>query len=165
MAMLDEIVDLKLLVLVAVANSAPQILRWLSKDRAFSAIDSGITLADGRPLFGPSKTWAGLLASILSCGLIAPLLSLSVDAGVHAGVAAMAGDLGTSFAKRRLGIGASKPAPGLDQFAEAALPLLVMRNYLPHTWLDFLVVLLAFVFGELALAKVLHHFGLRDAPF
>lgn len=157
-------IDLKLLILVAIANSAPQVMRWASRDRIFRAVDEGIQLADGRPLFGPSKTWAGMIAAILASSLTAPLLSMSVDAGLHAGIAAMAGDLLTSFLKRRLGISPSMPAPGLDQFAEAALPLLVLRNFLPFSWLDLLAVLLAFIFGELALAKILHHFGLRDRP-
>ncbi|MBS0281363.1 MAG: CDP-archaeol synthase [Proteobacteria bacterium] len=157
-------IDLKLLILVAAANSAPQVMRWASRDRAFYAIDAGIALADGRPLFGPSKTWVGLIAGILASSLAAPLLSMSVDVGLHAGIAAMAGDLLTSFLKRRLGIGSSMPAPGLDQFAEAALPLLVLRGLLPFSWLDLFAVLLVFVFGELALAKLLHRFGLRDRP-
>lgn len=157
-------VDLTLLILVAVANSAPQVMRWASRDRAFHAVDNGIRLADGRPLFGPSKTWAGMIAAILASSLAAPLLSMPVDAGLHAGIAAMAGDLLTSFLKRRLGIGPSMPAPGLDQFAEAALPLLVLRAFLKFSWLDWLAILLVFVFGELVLAKILHRFGLRDRP-
>ena len=165
MPILSATIGLKLLILVAVANSAPQFLRWMSQGRVFHALDGGITLADGKPLFGPSKTWAGLVAAILCCGIAAPLLSLPVDAGIHAGMAAMAGDLGTSFVKRRLGLRSSMPAPVLDQFAEAALPLLVLRRFLVFSWLDLLAVLIVFILGELAIAKLLHHFGLRDPPF
>lgn len=164
MSYLNLEVDFKLLILVAVANSAPQVMRWASRGCVFRAVDNGIRLADGKFLFGPSKTWAGMIAAILASSLTAPLLSMPVDAGLHAGIAAMAGDLLTSFMKRRLGIGPSMPAPGLDQFAEAALPLLVLRTFLTFSWLDLLAVLLAFIFGELALAKILHHFGLRDRP-
>ena len=157
--------DLKLLILVATANSAPLALRWLSGRNAFHALDFGITVWDGKPLFGPSKTWAGLVAAILSCSLVAPLLSLPVEAGAHGGIAAMAGDLGTSFIKRRLGLASSAPAPGLDQLAEAALPLLVLRGFLAFSWLDLLVVLTVFILGEMAIAKILHRLGLRDPPF
>ena len=163
--MFSTILIFKLVALVATANSAPLVLRWASGDRAFYAIDAGIALADGKPLFGPSKTWAGLLAAILSSGLVAPLLSLPLEAGIHAGIAAMVGDLGTSFVKRRLDIRSSMPAPGLDQFAEAALPLVVLRGFIAFSWPDLFAALLLFIFGELTLAKILHHFGLRDRPF
>ena len=165
MPALSAILDLKLLILIATANSAPLVLRWLTMDRRFNPLDGGILLGDGKPLFGPSKTWAGLVAAILSCTIAAALLSLPLEVGLHAGIAAMAGDLGTSFVKRRLGIGASMPAPLLDQFAEAALPLLVLRGALLFSWADLVLVLSVFILGELAIATLLHRFGLRDAPF
>jgi CDP-2,3-bis-(O-geranylgeranyl)-sn-glycerol synthase len=158
------LIELKLLILVAAANTAPLVLKWLAGDRHFYALDGGGRLCDDRPLFGPSKTWAGLAAAILTCGTAAVLLALPVMVGVYAGIAAMLGDLGTSFVKRRLGLVSSAPAPGLDQLAEVVLPLLVLRRSLVFSWWDAAAVLVVFVFGELLLATLLHRLGLRDPP-
>lgn len=96
---------------------------------------------------------------------MASVLSLSPLLGTRAGVAAMVGDLGASFLKRRLSIAPSAPAPGLDQIPEALLPLLVLRTDLDLTLADVMVAMAVFVLGQMGLSTLLYRAGLRDTPF
>lgn len=57
----------------------------------------------------------------------------------------MAGDLLSSFIKRRLHKPVGASIFGLDQIFEALLPLLVIHSYRPLFWWQFVVVLLVFV--------------------
>ncbi|HWB98410.1 MAG TPA: CDP-archaeol synthase [Bryobacteraceae bacterium] len=159
----DGLVVLKLLLLVATANSAPLLLKWAS-GKQFAPLDGGVLFSDRRPLFGRSKTWAGLLCSIIATAVVAWALGLSLDAGVHAGAAAMVGDLASSFIKRRLAMPPSAPAPVLDQLPEAIFPLLVLRRFVAFSWMDFGVVLILFCFGEMAVAAGLARVGVREPP-
>lgn len=114
---------------------------------------------------GQSKSWAGIFCSLTACILAGMLLSLPFRAGIYASVAAMMGDLGASFIKRRLGIAVSAPAPALDQIPEALLPILALRNLLPFTFSDVVLVLTLFTVGEMAIAGFLHRFGWQERPF
>ena len=70
---------------------------------------------DGRPLFGASKTVRGILVSILITSACAPLLGLGLRIGLLVAISAMAGDLLSSFLKRRLDLQPGSQALGLDQ--------------------------------------------------
>src|SRR5690242_4314756 len=112
-----------LLGLISAANSAPLVLTWLTS-RKFRPLDGGLMLPDGRPLFGQSKSWWGIFCSLTACTFTAALISGPLRTGLYVVIAAMTGDLVASFIKRRLGMAASAPAPGLDQLPEALLPVL-----------------------------------------
>jgi len=99
--MLPDLV-IKFLVLLTMANGTPVIAKKLLTGFLPSPIDGGPMLSDGRPLFGPSKTLRGLVVSVVATTLSAPALGLAWTTGLLAGVAAMAGDLGSSFIKRRM---------------------------------------------------------------
>ena len=94
------------------------------------AINGGLKFPDGRPLFGLSKTIRGVLVSVLATTAAAPLLGLAVTLGAVVGSGAMAGDLFSSFVKRRLGFRSSSRATGLDQIPEALLPLIACLGWL-----------------------------------
>jgi len=87
-----------------------------------------------QPLFGPGKTWEGLVFGTFIGGLIGlvemlayPSLPFSISPeplnivpmspllGLLLGFGAMLGDIGGSFIKRQLKIPRGKPAPILDQ--------------------------------------------------
>lgn len=131
----------------------------------FQPLDNGLIFRDGRPLLGRSKTWAGIACSLAACAVLAPILGLTIEVGLCAALAAMAGDLSSSFIKRRLGLSSSAPAPGLDQVPEAILPLFALKAFLPLTWSDMTIALLLFVFGEIAIAWLLERCGLGESPF
>jgi len=93
---------LKILALVAIANGMPILAKNIFGPRLALPLDSGRDFGDGRPLFGRSKTRRGILVSILATTACAPLIGLDLTVGALAAIAAMAGDLFSSFAKRRL---------------------------------------------------------------
>ena len=65
-------------------------------------LDANTMFVDGRPLFGASKTVRGILISVVTTSACAPLLGLKLEIGLVVATTAMAGDLLSSFMKRRL---------------------------------------------------------------
>src|SRR6202035_2209526 len=105
---------LQLLVLMTLANGTPIVAKKIFGPRFSFQLDAGTILFDGRPLFGPSKTIRGILISVLITTASAPLIGLGLTIGGIVAGAAMAGDLFSSFAKRRLNYPPSSPALRLD---------------------------------------------------
>jgi len=96
-------------------------------------IDFGRTFR-GKPVLGPGKTWEGLFLGVVIGTLIGTfqmlifpflpwtfspvpldIVAMSPFLSFVIGFGAMAGDLGGSFVKRRLGIARGKHVPLLDQ--------------------------------------------------
>jgi len=153
------------LVLLAVANGTPVIVKRVFGARADHAIDCGVRLADGRFMFGPSKTIRGVISSVIATALIAAAVGLTVYAGAVIALGAMGGDLASSFVKRRLGLEPSSKATGLDQIPEALLPCLLLSAILPLTAGDIAVIVLLFFGGEVILSELLFRAGVRDRPY
>ncbi len=163
---MDEIgMSLRLLLLLALANTTPLLAkRWLG-ERFTTPLDGGIRFFDGRPLLGPSKTIRGLVVAVATTALGAPLLALPVAVGALIGAGAMLGDALSSFIKRRLGTPPSGRATGLDQIPEALLPLLAVQSSLGLTLAQIVGITFAFFAFEIPLAKLFHRMGLRDQPY
>nr|PZN76390.1 MAG: CDP-archaeol synthase [Pseudomonadota bacterium] len=121
-------VDLDALILLVVANATPVLLAMLLGDRWARPIDGGRILRDGRPLFGSHKTWRGLAGGILASGAAGAVLSVGFVTGALFGMLALAGDLVSSFAKRRLDRASGRETPLLDQLPESLLPMLLLRG-------------------------------------
>jgi CDP-2,3-bis-(O-geranylgeranyl)-sn-glycerol synthase len=119
---------LQLLILLTLANGAPVVAKLLFGDYYSSPLDGSIKFFDGRPLFGASKTLRGILVTILITSACAPLLGLTITIGLVVATTAMAGDLFSSFIKRRLGLQPSSKVVGLDQIPESLFPLLVCNR-------------------------------------
>src|SRR5277367_2060334 len=101
---------LQVLALTALANGVPVLTKKILGTLGAAPLDGGLRLPDGRPLFGASKTLRGVVLGILAATVGAPLVGLSWTIGLSVGAAAMAGDLLSSFLKRRLGRPASSRA-------------------------------------------------------
>lgn len=155
----------KLLFLLVIANGAPIVLHKLLGARAAWPVDGGRTLADGRPVLGPSKTWRGLVAAPLLTGPAALLVGWSWALGVGFGICAMLGDLVSSFIKRRLGLPSSAMALGLDQIPEALLPLLAVSSALNLDTAAIATLVLEFLVLELALSRLLFTLHIRNRPY
>lgn len=143
---------LSLLALILLANGLPAAIRLVFGPAR--PLDGGWTLADGRSLLGPSKTWRGLVLALLGTAFGAIVLGLPAGLGLTVGVGAMVGDLATSFLKRRLGLAPSASLPVLDQVPEALLPGLLVKAELALGWVDLGVSVLAFCALDLVLTDL-----------
>src|ERR1700756_4700482 len=133
---MDPVVVLQLLILLMLANGTPVIAKKVLGGGYSYPLDGNLTFADGRPVFGRSKTIRGVALAVLVTTAGAPLIGLGWRIGLLVGSFAMAGDLFSSFCKRRLGLPPSSRASGLDQIPEALFPLLACRNPLSLTIAD-----------------------------
>jgi len=156
---------LKLLVLVTVANGAPVIIKKLLGHDLDLALDGGLNFFDGRRLFGPSKTVRGVVSAVLATTLCAMLMELEWFIGAVIGSVSMAGDLFSSFIKRRLNMPPSSMALGLDQVPESLLPLLVVQPMLTLTVMDIAAVVVIFSVGQLVLSRIFYKLHIRDRPY
>jgi CDP-2,3-bis-(O-geranylgeranyl)-sn-glycerol synthase len=155
----------RLLILLALANGVPLAARSLFGDRWSAPVDGNRRFVDGRPIFGRSKTVRGAALAILATTGAAPLLGLDWRTGAVVGAFSMAGDLFSSFCKRRLGVPPSGPALGLDQIPEALFPLLACKLLLPLPMSGIALAVALFFAGEVALSRLLYAFRLRDRPY
>jgi len=155
----------RLLFLLIVANGAPILGKRLLGAAFARPLDGGARFLDGRPLLGESKTWRGLILAILAAALCAPLVGLPVSLGARLGAFAMAGDLFSSFVKRRLGLAASSRAPGLDQIPEALVPLLAIAAPAALGAAEIVIVTALFFFGSQALSRLMFDLRVRERPF
>lgn len=121
---------LVLLAFLLWGNLLPPLAALLLDDRLARPLDRGISWRDGRPLFGPHKTIRGILASLLGCTSTAPLFGLDWRTAATAAILLLAGDLCSSFIKRRLGHRSGDAVLGLDQFLEGLLPGLYLGPHL-----------------------------------
>jgi len=156
---------LKLLILVTVANGTPVIVKKLLNQDLDFALDGGLNFFDGRRLFGPSKTVRGVVSAVLVTTLCAMLVELEWFIGTVIGSVSMAGDLFSSFIKRRLNMPPSSMAFGLDQVPESLLPLLVVQPMLNLTAMDIAAVVVIFSVGGLVISRILYKLNIRDRPY
>src|SRR5512141_1492260 len=156
---------LQLLVLLMLANGTPIVATKIFGPRIARPLDAGIVFFDGRPVFGHSKTIRGILASIFITTIGAPLIGISPTIGAIVASTAMAGDLFSSFVKRRLNFPPSSQALGLDQVPESLFPMLACRGALSLTIADITLGVGIFFVGELLLSRLLYHVNLRDRPY
>jgi CDP-2,3-bis-(O-geranylgeranyl)-sn-glycerol synthase len=153
------------MILLTLANGAPVVAKKVFGDRFSLPLDGGVAFFDGRPVFGSSKTLRGIVVSVLATTAGAPLMGLELTTGVIAAAAAMAGDLFSSFVKRRLNRPPSSQALGLDQIPESLLPMLACRGALALTAVDIAIGVGIFFAGELVLSRLLYRAHLRDEPY
>ena len=156
---------LRVLVLVSLANSVPVAAKNILGTRFAWPLDGGIELPDGQRLFGRSKTIRGVLLAVLFPWVCAPLLGIGAGLGAAIGALAMAGDLLSSFLKRRLRQPPSSQALGLDQVPESLFPLLACIGPLGLTARDIAACVAVFFVGEVLLSRLLFRLHLRDRPY
>jgi CDP-2,3-bis-(O-geranylgeranyl)-sn-glycerol synthase len=155
----------QILFLVLLANGSPIIAKRIFGERSAAPLDGNTRFIDGQPLLGPSKTIRGLASSLIVTGLGGLLLGLQAWLGLLVASAAMAGDLLSSFCKRRLRLAPSSKASGLDQIPESLIPLLACRPFLSLTVADIAVGCAVFFVGEVLLSRLFFRLRLRDHPY
>ncbi|MBV8101474.1 MAG: CDP-archaeol synthase [Verrucomicrobia bacterium] len=159
------LINSRLLFLLGLANGAPLLAKKLLGARFSIPVDSGTTAPDHQAFFGSSKTVRGILLSVFFTALGGCFLGLPFGKAALIGTGAMAGDLFSSFCKRRLRLPASSKAIGLDQVPESLFPILLCRKWFSLKVLDVLAIVVSFFLSELVVSKVLYRFDLRDQPY
>jgi hypothetical protein len=154
-----------ILLLVLVANGAPVLATFLCRSRAAFPLDLGRRLADGRPLFGASKTWRGLAAALMAASLCACILGYDAGFGLIFGALAMGGDLVSSFIKRRRGLSPGARCLALDQLPEALLPAGYAVFSLQLSWWWAILLAMAFMLAQIALSRPLYLLRIRKRPY
>ena len=158
------ILALELFVMLVLANGAPVVARKLFGARWSAPVDGGRLWRDGQPLLGRSKTWRGLVSGTLVCGLFALLVGLGFVFGCLFAALGLAGDMLSSFIKRRLGLASSARALGLDQIPEALLPMVLAVFWLPLGVWKALGVVVLFTLSNILLSPLLYRLGIRRQP-
>lgn len=154
-----------LLLLIIIANGAPILIRVLLNDGFSLAIDFGQKLADNKRLFGPSKTWRGVIAALMFTATASLVLGYSVENGLLVATYAVLGDLFSSFIKRRLSMAPSSMAPLLDQVPESFLPAYMLKQAFDLDIFSVMQLVLIFVIIELLLSHILYKWGVRKRPY
>ena len=154
----------KFLLLLAIANGTPVVAKRLLGRFMCYPLDAGVTFIDGRALLGSSKTIRGILVSVIATSVCAPVLGFAWTTGFIIGIAAMTGDLFSSFIKRRMGYPPSSRALGLDQIPESLFPALACKSLLALTFADVIFIVVLFSFGNLIVSHLLFKISLRDEP-
>ena len=120
----------RVILFLYLVNILPPIASIIFGDRYGFAVDGAKLWFDGRPIFGNHKTIRGIAASVIGGTLAHILLGVSWWVAGIAVLLAMAGDLASSFIKRRSAIASGKEVVILDQVFESLLPLLFLNKYL-----------------------------------
>ena len=149
----------RLLILLWLVNFAPPVAALVFESKFNRPVDGGLPWRDGKPLLGKNKTARGVLAGIITAGVIGPVLGFPLLLCLSAGFLSMLGDLFSSFIKRRLSFTSGDTVPGLDQIPEGLAPFCLIGPYYNLTF--GYVFLCAAVFaigayqGSIFLTKVL----------
>ena len=156
---------LYLLGLIAAANTTPLFVTLAFGERYAYPLDGRLRFWDGAPLLGRAKTVRGVLAAIAAATALAPVVGHSPWRGAAIGAAAMVGDLGSSFVKRRLKLEPSSRALGLDHIPESLVPAWLARDWFGLDALEVAALVAVFVVGALLCSKLFYRIGLRERPY
>jgi CDP-diglyceride synthetase len=158
-------VFLHILVLLIATNGAPVIVAFLCGSHGALPLDLGRQCADGRPVFGVSKTWRGLASALVTSTVLAWFFGYGLDFGLAFGALVITGDLCSSFIKRRLGLEPSSKCPGLDQLPESLLPSVYAVVSLDMVWWWAPVFAVTFMLIEILVSKPLYWLHIRNRPY
>ncbi len=157
--------DFMLLILLGASNTLPIVARILMKRRFDTPVDFNMPFPDGRPVFGPHKTWRGIAASLSGTGILSWMLGVGLLTGIKLAFFSMAGDLLSSFIKRRMNLKSGARATGIDQAIEAFLPLAVMKGQLGISWTECFGITILFTVLEIILSPIFYRLGFRRHPY
>ena len=161
----SSMLAIKILFLLLLANGTPIIVKKLLGSRFAYPLDGGKKYFDGRPWFGASKTIRGIISSIFITSVGAVLIGYSIQTGILFASVSLAGDLASSFIKRRLDLPPSSRALGLDQLPESIFPLLFCWSTLGLDIPTAVTVVVVFFIAEIILSQVLFRLHIRDHPY
>ena len=154
-----------LLLLIIIANALPIIIKNIFKNTWNYPIDNGLLFIDAQPLLGNSKTWRGLISSLIFTPVAAMMLGYSMQTGALISLLSMTGDLFSSFIKRRLKFTPSSMSPLLDQIPESLLPAIFLMQTFKLSLASASILVIIFIIFELAISRVLYKIRIRKHPY
>lgn len=155
----------KILIMLLAVNGAPIIAARVCRHRGSTPVDLGRRLGDEQPILGASKTWRGLAAALVTSCILSSAFGYGLEFGLAFGVLVMAGDLISSFVKRRRGLQSSDQYLGVDQIPESLLPAIYCVVVLDTAWIWALLWVLAFMLLELLISRPLFLLKIRKRPY
>ncbi len=126
-------------------NFLPPLFNLILGNRFNWPLDRDLLFIDHRPILGKNKTFRGILCSLLGGIAAFPLLGIVWWSAGLTALLAMAGDLLSSFIKRRFNISSGKTVAVLDQIFESLFPILYLRHLLQLTGQQMVAILICFV--------------------
>lgn len=156
---------IKLQVLLLAVHGAPVLIAYVLGSRGNIPVDLDRCCKDGRPLFGASKTWRGLIGALLVSCVLSQFFHYGLAFGAIFGALGMLGDLFASFIKRRIGLESSARFRGLDQIPESLLPSLYASYSLSLGWIWIVALPLVFMLCEMLISIPLYHLKIRKRPY
>ena len=158
--------DFLLLILLGWCNFLPILARKIFRDRFSQPVDFNLfKWFDGRPLFGPHKTWRGIIFSGVFTALASSFTDFGAWTGAKIALFSLSGDLVASFIKRRAGFKSGEKFSVIDQGLESFAPLWLLREGLNINWLDIFLIVLVFTFCEIIISPLLFRLNIRRNPF
>lgn len=148
--------DLQAFALLITANAVPVVVGKLARERAAQPLDFGRVMSDGERLLGSHKTWRGLASGIVACAVLAACFDLPIWLGAGFAALSLLADACSSAVKRRMRLKPGSEVLGLDQLAEALVPLLVFSRPLGLQAGEITFVTAAFVILDAATAGLRH---------
>jgi uncharacterized protein len=142
-----RLLHFKILILLWLINFAPPLLAHLFENRWNRPLDRGRKCRDGYPVFGAHKTDRGLIGAMVMGYGAGLSLGFPWWLGLACAVLSMAGDLLSSFLKRRLHQPSGTVAPGFDQLFEGLLPFVVLAWYESLSTVEVVVMVTLFMIG------------------
>jgi uncharacterized protein len=145
-------------------NSLPPIASVFADEWLGRAVDGGVLWRDGRPLLGRHKTIRGVAVAVTGGILVFPCLGEAWWVAGIAALLAMAGDLVSSFIKRRSSFHSGKEVVVLDQLFESLFPLLFLNRYLLLDLKQNVFILLLFIATSFWCSRLWLHITGRPLP-
>lgn len=157
--------SIKILIMLLASNGTPVIATYVFKSHGALPLDLGKCLQDHHPILGSSKTWRGLFSALVTSCILSLVFGYGLGFGLVFGSLAMAGDLISSFIKRRKGLESSAQSPGLDQLPESLLPSIYAVIFLGIEWWWAILLALAFMLIQIITSRLLFSLHIRRRPY
>ena len=155
---------LEVLVMLLATNGAPVLAARFFRGYGDAPLDQGKRMADGYPLLGSSKTWRGLIVALFTACILSVLFGYGALFGLVFGMLVMAGDLCSSFFKRRTGLKSGDRFLGWDQVPESLIPSAFAVFVLGIEWWWAIVLSLAFTLIQILVSRPLYSLHIRKNP-
>lgn len=139
------LVVIKLTAFLLWLNFLPPLANILWGERFNRPLDNNRLWFDQHPIFGGHKTIRGILASVLGGTAVAPFIGVAFPVAAAAALLAMAGDLLSSFIKRRFNMKSGGNVIVLDQIFESLFPIFLLKGVLQLAWIQVSMILLCFI--------------------